>query len=207
MCGRYFLEESPELRPIVEAMNRSPLLPFFRNASDAIGFGEVAPSCVVPVIASNRSDSRSVFPMRWGFSVPKASGSPALLINARVETAAIKPTFREAWNSHRCIVPASYYFEWEHFTDQTGKKAIGPKYRIRPEGAKVTWLCGLYRIENGLPSFVILTKEPAESIRFIHDRMPLMLPDDQAEKWIRPETRPEEITPLALTGVVYEKAV
>ena len=163
MCGRYFLEESPELRPIIEEMNRSPLLPFFQNTSTVTEFGEVTPTCVVPVIASNRSGSRSVFPMKWGFSIPKASGSSTLLINARVETAAAKPTFRQAWNSHRCIVPASWYFEWEHFTDASGKKPVGSKYIIHPEGTKTAWLCGLYRMEKGLPSFVILTCEPGET--------------------------------------------
>lgn len=48
---------------------------------------------------------------------------------------------------------------------------------LQPKGSPVTWLCGLYRIEEGLPCYVILTREPSEEIRFIHDRMPLMLPD------------------------------
>jgi len=70
----------------------------------------------------------------------------------------------------------------------------------------VTWLCGLYRIENGLPVFVILTREPGEGIRFLHDRMPLILPGDLVDAWIRPDTKPEELLPYALTDMVFEKA-
>lgn len=206
MCGRYFLEESPELRPIIEAMNRSPLLPRFQNTTAITRSGEVTPSCIVPVIAANRAGTRSVFPMKWGFTVPKASGSSGLLINARSETAAAKPTFREAWASHRCIIPASYYFEWEHLVDSTGKKKTGPKYTIQPEGKTTAWLCGLYRIEQGLPSFVILTREPGEGIKFIHDRMPLMVPREHIDAWINPDANPEEIARAAQTKMIFEKA-
>ena len=126
-------------------------------------------------------------------------------MNARAETAASKPTFREAWEKHRCIVPASWYFEWEHFTDNTGKKRTGSKYLIQPKGSTMTWLCGLYKIENGLPVFVVLTREPGEDIRFIHNRMPLIMPGDYVNEWIQPETRPEVLLDKALTEMVYEK--
>ncbi|MBR3017834.1 MAG: SOS response-associated peptidase [Clostridia bacterium] len=203
MCGRYYLEESPELRPIIEAMNRSPLLPRFQNATAITRAGEVSPSCIVPVIATNKAGILSVFPMKWGFANPRTGG---LLINARSETASTKPTFREAWESHRCIVPASYYFEWEHVGDATGKKSTGHKYMIQPAGQTTAWLCGLYRLEQGLPSFVILTREPGEAIRFIHDRMPLMLPREQVDEWIKPENYPAEIVRAAQTEMFYERA-
>ena len=67
MCGRYFLEESPELRPIIEEMNRSPLMTLFQDAA-VIRSGEVRPTAVVPAIASNRSGKRTVYPMQWGFA-------------------------------------------------------------------------------------------------------------------------------------------
>lgn len=69
----------------------------------------------------------------------------------------------------------------------------------------MTWLCGLYRIEDGLPVFVILTREPGEEIRFIHDRMPLIMPGDYVNEWIRPDAKPEELVEHALTEMVYEK--
>ena len=203
MCGRYFLEESPELRPIVEEMNRSPLLSCFPNAAAVTRSGEVKPSSVVPVIAMSRAGKRTVFPMKWGFSVPKSNGGAGLLINARTETAAMKPTFREAWTAHRCIVPASCYFEWQH---DAAKKATGTKYAIQPPGQTVTWLCGLYRIEDGYPVFVVLTKEPTAELSKIHDRMPLMLPKERIDEWISPASDPAEIVPFALSDMVMEKA-
>ena len=199
MCSRYWIDESPELRPFVEAMNRSPLTERFLETGPVTTQGEVRPSNVVPVIASNRRGVPTVFPMKWGFS------GRTLLINARSETAAAKSTFREAWARHRCIVPAKWYFEWEHMTGPGGKKRTGPKYRIRPAEGAVVYMCGLYRIENGLPAFVILTRAPGDGIRFIHDRMPLMLPKQVADEWILPGARPEEIVQDAQTVMRFEQ--
>jgi putative SOS response-associated peptidase YedK len=155
----------------------------------------------VPVIAPNRSGKRAVFPMKWGYS------GRSLLMNARVETAAEKPTFRDDWVRHRCIVPASWYFEWEHYPGSDGKKHTGDKYMIHPKDCAVTWLCGLYRIENGLPVFVILTREPGEALRFLHDRMPLIMPEELVTEWIRPDRKPEELLPGALTDMDFEKVL
>ena len=102
-------------------------------------------------------------------------------------------------------MPASWYFEWEHLPGKDGRKRTGDKYMIQPKDSAVTWLCGLYRIENGMPVFVVLTREPGEEIRFIHDRMPLIMPDKLVNEWIRPGIRPEELLPYALTEMVFEK--
>lgn len=200
MCCRYWFDESPELRPFVEEMNRSPLVEKFVETASITMQGEVRPTNVVPVIASNRRGEKAVYPMKWGFS------GRTLLVNARSETAATKPTFSDAWKSHRCIVPASCYFEWEHLVSDDGRKKTGPKYLIRPKDSAVTWMCGLYRIEQGLPVFVILTREPGKEIRFIHDRMPLMLPEQYVREWIKPEARPEELVTEAQTEMYFEKA-
>ena len=69
----------------------------------------------------------------------------------------------------------------------------------------MTWLCGLYRIENGLPVFVVLTREPGEELRFLHDRMPLIMPERLVDEWIRPEVKPESLLPYALTDMAFEK--
>ena len=184
MCCRYWTDESPELRPIVEEMNRSPLMRKWQDKAKVKSYGEIFPTDVVPVIAPNRSGLRTVYPMKWGYS------GKSLLMNARSETAAEKPTFRDDWARHRCIVPASWPFEWEHDPGSDGKKHTGDKYMIHPKDCAVTWLCGLYRIENGLPVFVILTREPGETIRFLHDRMPLIMPDELVTEWIRPDRKP-----------------
>ena len=193
MCGRYWIDESDEIRTITEEMYRSPLVSKWQNTSEIKTFGEVRPTDIVPVIAPNRSGDRAVYPMKWGYS------GKSLLINARSETAAEKMTFRDDWARHRCIVPASWYFEWEHRPGKDGKKHLGDKYQIHPKDSALTWLCGLYRIENGLPVFVILTREPGEEIRFIHDRMPLIMPEKLVNEWIRPDRKPEELLPEALT--------
>lgn len=196
MCCRYFIDAiAPEMQPIVEAMNRSPLLGQFPPKALAVSRGEVRPANIAPVIAFSRSGRRTVFPMQWGFR------AKTLLINARTETAAEKPAFREAWARHRCIIPASWYFEWEHLPAADGKQRTGERYALRPSGGTGVWLCGLYRMEEGVPRFVVLTREPGDSVRFLHDRMPLMLPAGSIDAWIHPDASPEKLLPSALTDI------
>ena len=200
MCGRYYLENTIEMKPFLEKMMESPLVRRWNDTSAVVSAGEIHPTDVVPVIASNRAGKQSVFPMRWGYN------GKTLLINARVETAKEKPTFRDDWKSHRCIVPASYYFEWEHLKANDGKTKTGDKYIIQPKNSTMTWLCGLYRFENELPHFVILTRDAADPIRFIHDRMPLIMPEDRINDWIKPDADPNVLLDFALSDMMSEKA-
>ena len=199
MCCRYWTDESPELRPIVEEMNRSPLMRKWQDKAKVKSYGEIFPTDVVPVIAPNRSGLRSVYPMKWGYS------GKSLLMNARSETAAVRPMFRGLWETRRCVIPASCYFEWEHRLTPEGKKITGGKYRLQAESA-LTWLCGLFRVEEGVPCFVILTRDAGENIRFIHDRMPLILPTDAARRWLLPDADPEALLPLAQTDLRFRPA-
>ncbi len=81
---------------------------------------------------------------------------------------------------------------------------------IQPEGSGVTWLAGLYRIEEmagiRVPVFAILTREPGDRIRFIHDRMPVILPGEAIEAWIDPKADPKDVIGQAVTEVAYERA-
>ena len=201
MCGRYYLENTIEMVPFIEKMMKSPLVRKWNDTSAVLTSGEIRPTDVVPVIAPDKSGKQSVYPMKWGYP-----GQQKLLINARVETAAEKPTFRADWKSHRCIVPASYYFEWEHLPLNNGKTKTGDKYVIQPKGSSVTWLCGLYRIEDNFPRFVILTRDAAEDIRFIHDRMPLIMPEELVDDWIKPDSDPNTLIEKALSEMVAERA-
>jgi len=201
MCCRYWLEESNELKPIVDRMMKSPLVSKWHKsyAAPIKMSGEIRPADLAPVIAMNMGGKKSVFPMKWGFT------EKSLLMNARAETAAVKPAFKEAWARHRCIIPASYYFEWEHLISNDGKKHTGDKYLIQPKDSRVTWLCGLYRFENDMPVFTILTREADEGIRFIHDRMPLIMPDHLVDEWIKPVADPKLLIKESVTEMIAEK--
>ncbi len=203
MCTRFYLSgEDEELAALKAQVLRSPLADsFIRAGCPILGAGEIRPTAVVPVLAPNRRGKVGAFPMRWGFRLPKGP----LLVNARVETAASKPAFREAWRSRRCLIPASWYYEWSHLVDRQGRKVVGAKYMLQPQGEVRAWLAGLYRLEEGLPSFTVLTREAAEDIRYIHDRMPLILPQARLEEWLAPATLPETLLPYALTAMVAEK--
>ncbi len=155
MCCRYYIEETNEMQAIVSDMMRSSLVRKWNELYPIKIYGEMSPTDIVPVIASNRNRQRVVFPMKWGV---------------------------------------------------TGKTKTGDKYAIQPHGSSMTWLCGLYRFENDMPFFVILTREPGEQIRFIHDRMPLILPEHMVNSWIDPDADPEELVKEAVTDVVAEKA-
>ena len=213
MCGRFYVAPEDEyFRELAERISSSPLMDRFRGTLPAGAngrySGEVAPTSVVPVLAPNRAGKQTVFPMKWGYTLP-ASGEkrPPLIINARSETAAEKPLFRDSWNSRRCVIPASAYFEWEHRMGFDGKPKVGQKYRIAPVSGKRTYLAGLYRLEDGLPSFVILTRAPADDLFWMHDRMPLMLPESEVPGWISPDGKPENSLTSALTETVWEKAL
>ncbi len=189
----------PELRNLVKEMNRSTLAGRFqKEKNEAIdASGEICPSAVMPVLAVNRSGLERVFPMKWGFSQ-----QGKLIINARVETAAERKTFREAWQRHRCVIPASWYFEWQH----DKKSHPGRKYALRPESSGLIRLAGLYRMEDGLPVFVILTRPASEGLVWLHDRMPVMLHDEAAKQWIHPESDPAILVEQCNTDISWRHA-
>ncbi len=104
-------------------------------------------------------------------------------------------------------IPASWYFEWQHLPTENGRDTVKTKYAIQPADASITWLCGLYRIENGLPVFVVLTSEASEDVAHIHDRMPVILPKGAIREWVNPKARPTELLRYSLTKLIAEKAV
>ena len=185
--------------PAPDAQLHGSLPPAALSTPNVIPPLDIRPTDLTPVIAPDRNGKPAVFPMQWGYN------ARSLLINARVETAAEKPTFREDWIRHRCIIPASGYYEWEHLSAPDSKPKTGDKYAIYPVHSTMTWLCGLYRIEAGLPHFVVLTREPADSIRFIHDRMPLLLSEDYLSSWLAPTTNPVGLLQHAITDMTFLK--
>ena len=203
MCVRFIMYSQPrDQDDFISEMMQSSLIKKFRDAgASVLTSGEARPTNVVPVIAPDRNGIKTVFPMRWGFRVPGLS----LVVNARTETAAVRPTFRDAWRQHRCAIPTESYIEWEHIATPNGKTRTGDKFSIHPIEEPVTWLCGLYRIEDGLPVFTVLTREPSESVRHIHDRMPLILPGSFVDDWVDPNRKAEDLLSHAVTALAADR--
>lgn len=172
MCGRYYIDDSLEgFEELIEELNRGK-----RGDGPAVQIrtGEIRPRDVAPVIANSRTLRQRPFLMRWGFS-----SRDHVIINARSETALIRPMFRDLMRERRCLVPASHYFEWQ----AQGKRRI--KHAMKSDG-RVMYMAGLYRLEPDEPvaAFTILTRKADERIAHIHDRMPVLLPGQWAEEWL-----------------------
>lgn len=117
--------------------------------------------------------------LHWGF--PRSGASPgALLINARAETAATLPSFREAFAGRRCLLPCDGWYEWKR-----GGRLRSPWF-IHPASGETALLAGLWqgRIQGGESAFVLLTCAAAESIAEIHPRMPVILPPALWADWL-----------------------
>lgn len=187
MCGRFFLADnanSGELHGIIDQLNRRGV---------TVKTGEIFPTDTVPVLANNRNRRVVPFSMQWGYTLPDGR----LLINARSETAGEKPLFQDAMRQHRCLIPATNYFEWE----KRGREKI--KYAIRQADASLLYMAGLYRVENGRAVFTILTRAPAEQIRFIHDRMPVILTSDAKQDWLNLDCDAAQILAQACENVAF----
>ena len=122
--------------------------------------------------------------LRWGL-IPSWAKDPKIgvqCINARAETISEKPSFREAFQKRRCLVPADGFWEWETI----GKKKISWKF-TRPDGEEFC-LAGLWEAWNSpegiLETFTIITTSPSELVRSVHDRMPVILSPDEGEIWL-----------------------
>jgi putative SOS response-associated peptidase YedK len=155
--------------------------------------GEIYPTDIVPVITS---DSPQL--MKWGFTRFNGKGQ---VINARLETVPEKPMFRKPFAKHRCLVPASYFFEWEKRGTKKQKYAIGLQDTL--------YMAGLYRFEQKipLPTFVILTRPAAPGISFIHDRMPVILTKDLHRVWFFEHINNQDIMNSSLENLVFRDII
>jgi putative SOS response-associated peptidase YedK len=122
--------------------------------------------------------------LRWGL-IPSWAKDPKIgvqCINARAETISEKPSFREAFQKRRCLVPADGFWEWE----MIGKKKIPWKF-ARPDNEEFC-MAGLWEAWNSpegiLETFTIITTSPNELVRSVHDRMPVILSQDEGEVWL-----------------------
>lgn len=209
MCTRFYADLDKELKPFVDAARQASfaeqmMIELSRPLSMS---GEIRPTDIAAVIAPARNGQRAVFPMQWGFSI---NGLKTPIVNARIESAAEKPAFRDSWYRRRCVIPASWYYEWQHYKTSDGRMRTGEKYAIQPRDSEITWLAGLYRFEEKgkfrYPVFVVLTREPCEAVSTIYDRMPVILPESAVDEWIALDGKPDEIAERSLIDVLIEKS-
>jgi len=173
MCARYYIE--PKDSHLKELQSLADIRQREKSVSEKIKTsGEVFPTDLVYVMVAPGQYQA----MSWGFS----SFSKRPIINARYETLNEKPLFKEHATAHRCLAPASGFYEWA----KTDKQKI--KYRIFLAEHSL-FLAGCYRQEanSSFCHFVIITKDADENIAFIHDRMPLIIPGALTEEWLKGE--------------------
>lgn len=114
---------------------------------------------------------RRLVPALWGF--------PGGLINARSETAASLPAFRDAFAHRRVVVPADGFYEWK------GPRGDRRPVWFRPREGGLLFLAGLAgTAPDGRPSFVVLTTEAAGPVAELHDRMPVLLRRESTQGWL-----------------------
>jgi len=189
MCGRYSLEKYlAELAAMMRAKKgKGELWDWEPNYN-------IAPGSVVPVIAFDGRKTRKVVPMRWGlhphWKKEPPQGRP--MFNARIETAAEKPSFRTPFRRRRALIPASGWFEWEGV-----ESPKTPNY-IYEKDNELTAFAGLWdqwRVDEGvtLLSVTILTTAAIGHIKHLHHRMPVRLPKEHWDDWLDWDAKPDMI--------------
>ena len=188
MCGRYALSVPADvIAAVYKVMRTVPYPPRYN----------LAPTDDGPVIRVDReSGERRLDLLRWGL-VPfwsKDPGEGARMINARCETIATKPAFREPFARRRCIVPAEGFYEWE----KDGKRRL-PWFIHRRDDAPMAF-AGLWerwgRGDDRLLTFTILTTRPNDAVAPLHDRMPVMLDANGVDRWLDPDAQTSALEAL-----------
>jgi putative SOS response-associated peptidase YedK len=180
VCGRYTLTAVPARVAEHFALE---------SAAELRPRWNVAPGQAVAAVLRAEPHGRELAMLHWGL-VPRWAESPAFgarTINARVESAAERPAFREAFRERRCLVPADGVYEWR-------KRASGsePHHVALPDRALFAF-AGLYetweRGDQRLRSLAILTGPARGQLRDLHDRMPLLLAPEVYDDWLDPSRR------------------
>jgi putative SOS response-associated peptidase YedK len=179
MCGRYSLATGVDvLKGLFGIGGEAPALAPRWN---------VAPTQPVAVVVVTNERDRTLRTMRWGL-VPSWAKDPSIgnrMINARAETLAEKPSFRDALRRRRCIVVADGFYEWKK--EGTRKRPLW----IRPRGGGVLAFAGLWdtwRSPDGevLDTCTIVTTRANGTMAPFHERMPVILPPAAWDRWLDP---------------------
>jgi putative SOS response-associated peptidase YedK len=162
----------------------------------------VRPTHLQPIIRRDHETGERVMSlMQWGL-VPSWSKTGKMewsALNARSETVATKPTFKAAFQKRRCLVPADAWYERQEGNDPKAKKQ---PWRLSLPDKPIIAMPGLWegwQKPDGtwLHTYTIVTCEPAESIAFIHDRMPVIFRTEEEQRiWLDPESTPEQLQAL-----------
>ena len=161
MCGRYALHANPEVVALQFAFEGAPEFKASYN---------VCPGTDIMVVRLDGQKKRVARQHRWGLGNK--------LANARGESLAERPAFRDAFRRYRCLVPASGFYEWQAVS---GRKQ--PWY-FAPSGAELFGLAGITALWNGVRSVSLITTAPNELMESIHDRMPVIVAPEDYAAWL-----------------------
>ncbi|MGK7376667.1 SOS response-associated peptidase [Planococcus sp. 1R117A] len=188
MCGRYSLYADYSV--ILE-----------RFDIDEVTFGEeeysesynIAPSQQVVAVVNDGTKNRLGF-LKWGLVPPWAKDEKIgyKMINARAETAAEKPSFRNAFKKKRCLVVADSFYEWKRTDD--GKTPMRIKLKSdEPFAFAALWESWKSPEGKTVNTCSILTTKANELMGSIHDRMPVILSKEAEKVWLDPKVQDEEV--------------
>ena len=182
MCGRFNQTASGE--EIAEAFALD-------EAQDLAPRYNIAPTQPVPVVVVEPASSRRVLVERkWGLVPRDALGKERGFINARAESAASKPAFSEAFAERRCLVPATGFYEWQQVDARRRQPWLIRLASGAPFAFAGLWEPAPAALPGTSPTFTILTTQPNDVTRKVHDRMPVIL-------------APASYAPLARPGAAH----
>lgn len=189
MCGRFALNENPRRLAEHFHVDGDVEIPPSWNT---------APSSQIITITADRDEVRHFRRMHWGLipSWAKEESIGNKLPNARGETVAEKPSFRDAFKYRRCIIPASGFYEWK-----TEHRIKYPWYISFKSGEPLAFagIWETWKPKNGDPieSCCIITTDANDLMRPIHDRMPVILDPDRWNAWLSPrEKHTDKLLPM-----------
>ena len=179
MCGRFSQTAAPEI--IAEQFNvKEPLL--FQPRYN------IAPSqSIAAILIEPDTTTRKLVMLRWGL-IPSWAKDPKIghqCINAKAETVAEKPSFRSAFKKRRCLVVATGFYEWQVQGNRKQPLWIGLKSK-RPFAFAGLWEHWKPAEGEPLETCTIITTEPNELMKPIHNRMPVILAPTSYDQWLDP---------------------
>jgi putative SOS response-associated peptidase YedK len=166
MCGRFALHSNPEVAALAIGLSAVPAYAPRYN---------IAPTAQVLIV---REGGAAL--VRWGL-VPhwaKDASASAKMNNARAETVATKPSFRDAYRSRRCLIPANGFYEWR------SEFGVRQPYYIHPAAGELFAFAGLWEQWRDLQTCTIVTTDANPSMSAVHDRMPVILAPADYARWL-----------------------